>query len=495
MNKTTKILICGAAALLFVGCVADIQQEEPVLQRLVPINVMAAGSDGALTRAGMEVQESQFQNGETFYVRFAAGTAVDSTNTALSSTLFTTTNGNGTAAPAANSPQPFFESGAASTTLYAYYPQTVTETTTSFVVAADQTTDAAYKASDLMYAETTALKRGKAVTIPLQFEHRLAKVTIMAMAVDSVRSISAIRIISGMRGIRIADPETATPSTALSDLSDPVSATDPLLVYENADGANVIFCSAVLPPQTIQGDFLEFDTDDGTYTYSIRETQLKGGHNYALALRVGAATVTDAIGSTSSNSRKSLSVDPIPYSTYTGSEIHPAITVRDNDDKVLTEDTDYKLIYSNAVSVGRATVIVVGLGEYLGCVTTAYFNIGKAEGTIGFTSPSAEVTWWQGITFDDNPIVLTGDGTVTYSTEDTDIISIDPETGVVTPYDPVTAPRTATITATVTDSRNYYYPTPTASYMLTVYPRTGIGLDNNIQNWGEGSGTNGTVEF
>ena len=488
MNKTTKILICGAAALLFVGCVADIQQEEPVLQRLVPISVMAAGSDGALTRAGMEVQESQFQNGETFYVRFAAGTAVDSTNTALGSTLFTTTNGNGTAAPAADSPQPFFEPSAASTTLYAYYPKTMTEATTSFVVAADQTTDSAYKASDLMYAETTALKRGKAVTIPLQFEHRLAKVTIMAMAVDSVRSISGIRIISGRRGIDIANPETCDLGTTLSH---PVSPADPLQVYENADGANVIFCSAVLPPQTIQGDFLEFDTDDGTYTYSIRETQLKGGHDYALALRVGATSITDAVGSTSSTSGKSLTVDPISYSTYTGSEIHPAITVRDNENKVLAVDTDYKLIYSNAINVGRATVIVVGLGDYLGCVTTAYFTIGKAEGNIEFTSPAAQVIWWQGGTFDGNPIILEGDGTVTYSTDDPSVVSIDPETGKVS----LLTTGTATIKATVTDGRNYHYETSTVSYVLSVVPPTAIELGDDINNWNGGGNDNGTVDF
>ena len=489
MNKTTKILICGAATLLFAGCVADIQQEEPVLQELVPISVMATGPDGGLTRAGMEVQESQFQNGETFYVRFAAGTAVDSTNTALRSTLFTTTNGNGTAAPAAGSLQPFFESSAASTTLYAYYPQTVTEATTSFVVADDQTTDAAYKASDLMYAETTALKRGKAVTTPLQFEHRLAKVTIMAMAVDSVRTINRIRIISGSRGIDIANPETSTLGTTLTHS---ISPADPLLVYENADSAGVIFCSAVLPPQTIKGDFLEFDTDDGTYTYSIRETQLKGGHNYALALRVGAVTVTDAIGgTTTSTSGKSLTVDiTSSYVAYTGSEVHPAITITDNNDKLLTENTDYKLIYSNAVNVGRATVIVVGLGEYLGCVTTAYFNIGKAEGTVEFTSPTAQVIWWQGGTFDGVPLNLTGDGTVTYSTDNPSVASVDSE-GKVS----LLTTGTVTITATVTDGRNYRYETPTASYVLSVIAPTPIELGDDINNWNGGSNNNGTVDF
>ena len=495
MNKTTKILICGAAALLFAGCVADIQQEKPIQQGLVPINVMAAGPDGALTRAGMEVQESQFQNGETFYVRFAAGTAVDSTNTDLNNTLFTTTNSNGATAPATGSPHPYFHPNATSTTLYAYYPKTVTEATTSFVVADDQTTDSAFKASDLMFAETEALKHGKSVTIPLQFEHRLAKITIMAMAVDSVKSINAIRIISGKRGIDIANPSKCTLG---STLSHPISVSNPLKVYKNADGANVIFCSVMLPPQPIQGKFLEFDTDDGVYTYAIRETELKGDHNYALALRVGAATVTDVIGSTTSNTGKTLTVDPITYGTYNhGKEVHPAIIVRDEakstipENQVLTENVDYQLIYHNAINVGRATVIVVGLGEYLGCVTTSNFTIAKAEGSIAFTSPTAQVTWWQGGTFNGNPLIKVGDGPVTYSTDDPTVVSVDPTTGEVT----LRTTGTATINANVTDSRNYHYDTMTVSYVLSVIAPTDIDLGDNINNWNNGDNDNGTVDF
>ena len=490
MNKMTKILTCGAAALLFVGCAADIQQEEPI-PGLVPINVTAAGSEGALTRAGMEVQESQFQAGETFYVRFDNGTAVDVNGDALSNTLFTTADGNGTAAPATGSPQPYFEPSATQTTLYAYYPQTVDGTNTTFEVLSDQRTDENFKLSDLMYAETTALKRGKAVTIPLQFTHKLAKITIMAMAVDSVKTIKGIRIISGNRGIDMAQPSTCMLGTTLSK---PISSANPLLVYENAEGSGLVFCSAMLPPQTISnGNFLEFDTDDGVYTYSIRETKLESGHAYSLALRVGAASVTDAVGSTPSTTGKVLTVDPISPRTYTGSEIHlqsDEITVRDNNGEELEEDTDYKLIYSNAVNVGRATVIVVGLGDYLGCVTTAYFTIIKANATIEFTSPTAQVVWSQGGTFNGNPLILEGDGTVTYSSLNPDIATVDND-GTVH----LLTTGMATIKATVTDGRNYHYEIPTVSYVLSVISPTEIELGDDITNWNSGGNNNGTVDF
>jgi len=57
------------------------------------------------------------------------------------------------------------------------------------------------------------------------------------------------------------------------------------------------------------------------------------------------------------------------------------------------------------------------------------------------------------------------------------------------------SPGTATITATVSDSRNHHYATPTASYVLTVLPQTEIVLGDDINNWNNGENGNGTVNF
>ena len=372
-------------------------------------------------------------------------------------------------------------------------------------MAADQTTDAAYKASDLMYATTTATKRGTSVTIPLKFEHRMAKITVLAMAVDKVSKIRGIRIVSGYRRVNIADPATATPGTSLSESN----TTSPLQMYSHSgDGENVVFTAAVLPPQTVKGNFLVFDTDDGLYTYSIRNTTLEGGHAYTLALRVGAVQGSDegGVGNTSGANGHRLTIGTIADQIYTGSELTPDVPVTNEAGQTLNNDDDggpyYKVVYSNATQVGRAQVIVVGLGEYTGCVATSQFNILQKAGTIAFAEDAVELTYWPGTTYSGNALIVspTGTngadyGTLTYSTEDTDIISVDAGTGEVTLYDPVTVSRTAIVTATVTDSRNYHYAVPTASYSITIHPRTGIGLDDNIQNWDDGSGTNGTVEF
>ena len=510
MSKITKYILYSAAAILTAGCTTDLP-EPGRTDALVPIGICVGGTgdDAVATRAGIEVQEAQFQSGETFYVRFADGSAVDPAGESLASTKFKTTDGNGTTVLAEGSLQPYFNPSMSSATLHAYYPQTVTESTTSFEVQADQTTDEAYKASDLMYATTTALKKGTQVTIPLKFEHRMAKVTVLAVAVDNVTKIRGIRIISGYRRVNIADPAKAIPGTSLSESN----TTTPLQMYSHSgNGEDVVFTAAVLPPQTVEGNFLQFDTDDGTYTYPIRRTTLESGHAYTLALRVGAVRGSAEGGSGSSlgNEHHTLSIETIDDETYTGNEIHPDITVLDENGNTVTNDDNdpegpyYKVVYSNATDVGCAQVIVVGLRDYAGCVATSHFNIVQKAATISFEKASDEVTYWPGDIYNGNTLTVSPTGanygTVTYSTGDTDIISVHAESGVVTLLEPlglITVPRTATITATVTDSRNYHFATPTASYTLTIFPRTEIGFGNNIYNWdeNEGGGSNGTIDY
>ncbi len=62
---------------------------------------------------------------------------------------------------------------------------------------------------------------------------------------------------------------------------------------------------------------------------------------------------------------------------YTGDEIKPEVVVRDNE-KVLTEGKDYTLSFSDNIEAGKATVTVVGNGDYEGTLSTA-FDIKKAK--------------------------------------------------------------------------------------------------------------------
>ena len=61
--------------------------------------------------------------------------------------------------------------------------------------------------------------------------------------------------------------------------------------------------------------------------------------------------------------------DSLDDKEWTGEKINPSVgnVLSDYDNRVLEEGTDYKLVYSDNINVGTATVKVIGMGDYEGC--------------------------------------------------------------------------------------------------------------------------------
>ena len=90
----------------------------------------------------------------------------------------------------------------------------------------------------------------------------------------------------------------------------------------------------------------------------------------------------------------------------------------------------------------------------------------KTAGSISYATTSVEKT-----TADEaftNELTKTGDGTVSYASDNTAVATVDASTGEVT----IEGAGTVTITATVTDSASYTYATKTASYTVKVLSET-----------------------
>ncbi len=68
-----------------------------------------------------------------------------------------------------------------------------------------------------------------------------------------------------------------------------------------------------------------------------------------------------------------IDISKINDQEYTGSEIKPNVTIKDNDYK-LVKDTDYTLSYSYNIEYGKATATIVGKGYYTGVIEKT-FNI------------------------------------------------------------------------------------------------------------------------
>lgn len=300
--------------LLLTGCTAEEQSTTGAGMTPVSLTVSQSGM-----RAGTTVQSTQFDNNETFYVYFPTNVTVGSTTTA-SNTTYTTTNASGTTTPTT---QPYFNAGATSAAVHAYYPSTVTNTTTSFSVLNDQTGDGNYKASDLMYATIASLsKSGATVTGNLTFSHRMSKIIANVTAGTGVSVIKKVRIIGGYRTIDISTPLTCTLSTDAGDLRDAVSDTEGgcVKMYENATGANNVQCAALLPPQTINGAFLKVETDKGSVTYSLASKALASANSYTFTITVNAAAIGTTVAITGWTDNGNATVSPTKTNAPDGVE-------------------------------------------------------------------------------------------------------------------------------------------------------------------------------
>ena len=275
------------AALLMAGCSSDYTPSEQ-LDGPVPIHLTVSVND--LTRATTAIQSAQFGANQTFYAYFPTGVTP-------STTTFETSDASGNTI--CTGTQPYFNQSATSASVHAYYPYvtgengaTVTNATTSFTVQTAQNVDDNYRLSDLMYGTTASAiaKDSKSVTAALTFTHRLSKIIINATAGSGISEIQEIRIIGGYRTIAITDGTTLTLNAEASGLSDANSTTSYITMYAGGS-ATTANCAAIIPPQTIDGNFIQVVTDKGTATYALSSKAFAGAYQYTTNLTVNLAAI------------------------------------------------------------------------------------------------------------------------------------------------------------------------------------------------------------
>ncbi len=97
-----------------------------------------------------------------------------------------------------------------------------------------------------------------------------------------------------------------------------------------------------------------------------------------------AALADGYIWSDASTAAKTISWNITPYvgsliitfeSVYEGSPTEPPVIVKDDLGATLIRDVDYSVSYENNTGTGTATVIVTGMGNYLGTTETSHFEV------------------------------------------------------------------------------------------------------------------------
>ena len=252
-----KLLFAAAAMTLLTACNQEEIATDPAAGR-VPVTLSYTTVDATETRAATNLNQGTFASGEAVMVLIS--------NTGLNTWTdyaFTTAAEGAMTAPA---PAPYYPAGDQNIDIVAYYPATAG---TSFTVATDQTADADYKASDLMFASVTNQAK-QAAAVELAFSHKMAKLCVNITAGQGVTSITGVSILNVKPTVSF-DQAAGTVGDA--------SGTATRIAMSN-NGA------ALIPAQTIEGNLLSIVTDKGTATYSVSSKTFEAGYLYTLNITV-----------------------------------------------------------------------------------------------------------------------------------------------------------------------------------------------------------------
>ena len=294
-----------AVTLLLFSCAKDEAQGD---SQLLPIQLTAAGlgTEGTVTRAANNVNTpTNFFDG-TNYINFTV--AVDGTN-------YTYKTNDVNVNMTSTSPA-YFPVNGNSVIIKAYYPadkMQYASTAQTFTVEADQSTDANYKASDLMYglpkSDYTGFDTdGKSVlpttnAIPLEFVHKMVKITMNVTINGAV--VKKVTMKNVMRSIDFNPSDGTFAALSLASASDGLG--DNVIIYDNSTGTSADFtCAAIIPEQNPAAatEFIDVviqdSPSDKTLTYKLQEDgDFESGKQYIYNLTVNndeilcTTTITD----------------------------------------------------------------------------------------------------------------------------------------------------------------------------------------------------------
>ena len=270
-----KCFIIAVAAILLFAC-DDTTGESLSVRSLETIRLTAKVPSGSgTTRACSEdnLQGTQFVAGKEIFVEaYKTGQ-----NTAYTLGIYTTGNAG------ALTGNLYYPADNSNVDLCAYYPGSITSASTTFAVSSNQSSEANYQASDLMYA-TKLTNKSSNTTHNLTFNHALTKIVVNIVAGDGLTTsnittspgVTAVKINNTLLNAQLAiSGGVITASRAATG-----SAAD--ITITGTGQSNI----GIIVPQTVPaGDFITVIYNNLTYTYSLAEAKtFLGGKVYTYTL-------------------------------------------------------------------------------------------------------------------------------------------------------------------------------------------------------------------
>lgn len=293
------------ATILLTACTIEVIDENSDVGGLVPINLTVGVDEpeewqhtAAGTRA-TTLLNNAFAVNDQIVVGFSGNTTLGSNTTKYQVTNAST----GATSLVSGQTQPYFTLDGSSTTAYGYYPSKPGST---FSVQADQSGDANYKKSDLMYASVNITKSAGSGSGKLTFAHKMAKIIVNITRGDGISSISAVKIVGGYRTINVTNTTYCTLGTTLTNANSSTNIT----VHSGNSTAATLSCAALIPPQTVSGNFLQIVTDKGTVTYSLSNKAFATAQSYTFNITINAAAIGTTVAITNWANNGSATVNP-----------------------------------------------------------------------------------------------------------------------------------------------------------------------------------------
>ena len=448
--------IAGIAVWGLASCSSSDNMHPEQTDGRVPIE-LTNNIIGAVTRAATTLNESALTTGD-ITVRTSEAYATAYTYTAGAEGAMTST------APA------YYPAGGASIDIVAYSPANANNgTSETFTVSADQSSDDAYIASDLLWAKAEN-KNSASGAVNIAFAHKMAKIIVNVTAGNGISTIQSITLKNIKRQCTFDYA-----SGAVSDVAEVSGATDVAVTTGGTTASSM--GAACIPAQDLTGDFIEITTDKGTATYRLSSAKpVSAGNYYTINLTLNLAAVGTINTIEAWSDYGSVNILPtgggwtVSVSgtyTYTGSAIVPAaadITVKDVSDNIVSS-SDYGVYCDNNINAGEARIIVYGINSHAGSAATGTYTIGKKAGTIGYATTNISKRYGDAAFI--NTLTKNGDGTVAYTSSNESVATVDSD-GKVKITQGATSGSTATITATVTPTDNFTFENPSVTYTLTV---------------------------
>ena len=276
MRKSYFLL--AASALMIAACSSEESGNQSVQNP--EVISLSATVNGGMRASGENLQNAQFASGKKIFVE-AYKTGVSTA--AYATGEYETQDANGTLKGTLTYP-----ATGGNIDICAYYPASVKSSTKSFTVQTDQSSDAGYQNSDLMYA-TKATDLAKGSTHDLTFNHALSKIIVEIQPgagvtdADITTRVSAVKIKNTKHtaGFTIADGIVGT-------IGESGETTD-----INITGTGAINEGIIVPQEVAAGAFITVTYNGNDYNYELTAAkEFEPGHKYTYTLTLKASGIS-----------------------------------------------------------------------------------------------------------------------------------------------------------------------------------------------------------